>query len=246
MSKDKGNSWDVRQAVAQALGNLGEKALSILEIMSKDKGNSWDVRRAVAQAIAQIQLEENNSKSLLSTRKPLFATLEIESLMGKIQKLHEITEKLKKEFSDKFIGLTIFGSVAKGYSTKESDTDWGIIAKDIMVSIKFQKMAGTLSLCHEHYAGVDENSKILENEDILFYGLFFGDFNELRKLQKVTLENMNKKQWDIIRKNIENNETNLDKAAKRFNISKEEMEKIKVFSSLLRVPLSYNKTLELF
>ena len=242
MSKDR--DWDVRRAVAQALGNLGEKSLPILEAMSKDK--DWDVRQEVAQALGKIQPARNKNKSLLSTRKPLFATLEIKSLMRKIQELQKIADKLKKEFGDKFIGLTIVGSTAKGYSTEESDIDWGIIAKDKIVSEKFRAMAESLNLCHEHYVGVDKNRRISENKDFLFYGLFFGDFNELKKLQKDALERMDEKQWNIIRKNIESNETNLSKAVKKFNILKEEMEKITIFSSLLRVPLSYKKTLELF
>ena len=242
MSKDR--DWDVRRAVAQALGNLGEKSLPILEAMSKDK--DWDVRQEVAQALGKIQPARNKNKSLLSTRKPLFATLEIKSLMRKIQELQKIADKLKKEFGDKFIGLTIVGSTAKGYSTEESDIDWGIIAKDKIVSEKFRAMAESLNLCHEHYVGVDKNRRISENKDFLFYGLFFGDFNELKKLQKAALEHMDEKQWNIIRKKIESNETNLSEAVKRFNILEEEMEKITIFSSLLRVPLSYKKTLELF
>ena len=247
MSKDK--DWNVRRSAIQGrikiiIETKGEKSLPILEAMSKDK--DWDVRQEVAQALGKIQPARNKNKSLLSTRKPLFATLEIKSLMRKIQELQKIADKLKKEFGDKFIGLTIVGSTAKGYSTEESDIDWGIIAKDKIVSEKFRAMAESLNLCHEHYVGVDKNRRISENKDFLFYGLFFGDFNELKKLQKDALERMDEKQWNIIRKNIESNETNLSKAVKKFNILKEEMEKITIFSSLLRVPLSYKKTLELF
>src|SRR3989338_8271400 len=60
MSKDKDR--DVRQSVAQAMGNSGEKSLPILEAMSKDR--DWNVRRSVAQGHIKIIIETKGEKSL--------------------------------------------------------------------------------------------------------------------------------------------------------------------------------------
>jgi predicted nucleotidyltransferase len=274
MSKDEVSV--VREAVAKALGNLGEQSLPILEKMSKDE--NLDVRKAAIQARIKIiveskgeqslpilekmskdevdavrkaaktaiaQLKKGGYKYLLSTQKPLFATPETKVLAERIKKLQEIAQKLKEKFKDKFIGITILGGMAKGYLREESDLDWGIIAKDKKVSEEFQKIAKSLNLCHEHYAEVSKKNEVLKNKDVLFYGLFFGDHKELRKLQKIAFQNMDKNEWDDIRRHIMINETNLFKAAERFNINEEEMERLCQFATLLRVPPSYNEALEI-
>lgn len=77
----------------------------------------------------------------MATRKPLFATPETKDLIEKIRKLERISERLKKEFGDDFVGIIIFGSTAKGYRLEESDIDWGIIAKNEKVPERFREIA---------------------------------------------------------------------------------------------------------
>jgi len=244
LAKDKSGYAIIREEAIQALGYLGEKALSILEVLRKDE--SGFVRRATIQAIMRIKIKRGGYNYLLSTQKPLFATLETEQLAERIKKLQEITQKLKDKFGSKFIGLTIFGSTAKGYSNKRSDLDWGIIAKDKEVLDEFKNIAAeSFHLCHEHYAGVDERNRTLSHLDVLFCGLFFGDQKELRKIQEIALQDMDEESWDTIRKDIMENETNLFKAVQRFEIQEEEIRKIKQLAVLLRAPPSYKETLEI-
>lgn len=181
----------------------------------------------------------------MSSRKPLFATSFAKELVEKMLKLESISKELKNKFGDDFIGFTIFGSLEKGYSSKGSDLDWGIIAKNRRVSDYFKKLAGSLNLCHEYYLGVDKDYKISERPDFLFYGLFFGDFKELVKLQKSILLTFSDSGWDEIRNNILNLETGLYKAGTRFDIPDEELEKIEQFVALLKTPPPRQEALEI-
>ncbi|MGB9680771.1 MAG: HEAT repeat domain-containing protein, partial [Minisyncoccia bacterium] len=247
IGEDKNERRPVRQAAVQALGRLGEKTLFILEAICRDKNEDWFVRQTAVQALEVIKFKKFGYKYLLATQKPLFATRETEQLTERIKKLQEITKNLRDEFGDKFIGLIILGSIAKGYSAEESDLDWGIIAKDEKISDQFRKMAKSFKLFRReyYYAAVNEKDEILSNQDILFCGLFFGHFNKLKKLQKNALEKMDKDQWDVIRRKIMKEEINLLKMAQRFAIEEEELKKIEQFACLLRTPPPYEEALEI-
>jgi HEAT repeat protein len=232
----------VRIAVAKALGNLGEKALPILEELSRDENK--EVREAARSSI--VRIKGYGYKYLLPTQKPLFATPETKELLERLRKLRGIAEKLKERFGDDFIGIVILGSMAKGYLSEESDTDYGIIATDLNVLKEFRKMAEAENLnpCSPHYAEVKEN-EISGNKNILFCGIFLGDEQKLRKLQKIVIQTTRQDEWDGIRRIIMENETRLFKAAERFNIPDEGMEKIKICAALLRVPPSYDEMIEI-
>jgi len=221
--------------------------------LSKDKIDN--VREAAEESIELIKVGGRGYKYLLSTQKPLFATPYTKELADRIKKLQEIVQELKNEFSDKFIGITVFGSTSKGYflggDPKShflgSDLDWGIFAKDRKVSREFQNMAKkkSLQLCHEHYTKISRDGKISGNKDVLFYGLFFGDYEKLRELQRIAIQNMNKGEWDDVRLGIAIYETSLYKAAERFDITEEELKKIDLFAILLRVPPPYDETIKI-
>lgn len=251
MSRDLGGGRHVQRAAAQARVKIiieteGKKALPILKQMNKDK--NWYIQEAAAQALKKAKGAKEH-KWLLATRKPLFATPHTKELAERILKIQEIVKNLKEKYKDDFVGLTIFGSTAKGYFTKrlfhQSDLDWGIIARKKEVSEEFKKMAKSLYLCFEHYVGMNEKYQIQQNEGMLFYGLFFGDYTKLLEIQKEFLENTSKEKWDEIRKDILENETHLYKAEERFGLTKEEMEKIIQTTALLRVPPSYEETLKI-
>ncbi|PKL72214.1 hypothetical protein CVV26_02610, partial [Candidatus Kuenenbacteria bacterium HGW-Kuenenbacteria-1] len=242
MIKDK--HFDVRISVAQALSNLGEKALPILKKMIENEDP--DVLKEATQAKSERTSEIENRAWQLSTKKPSFATIFDKGLSERILKIEKIVEKLKKEYKENFIGLVIFGSTSKGYYTPESDLDWGIIAKNKEVSTRFINLASSLSLCGEHYAGVDNKNQIKENKETLYYGLFFGDSKKLLEIQKETFKTLDKKEWDAIRKNILENETNLEKAGDRFFLEEEKLDEIKQSAALLRVPPSYEEMLKIW
>lgn len=241
MGKDK--DWVVQEAVAQALPQLGEKALPILKEMGKDE--NWVVREVAEIGIMKIK---RGYKWFLATQKPLFATLFIPELARRVLKLQEISQELKKEFKDKFIGITIFGSTAKGYFKPESDLDWGMIAQTRECASKFIEMAKDLKLGSEHHADLNERYQIEKNEHLLFQGLFFGDNKKLLEIQRNFLRNIDEKKWDEIRKIIMKNEINLFslfKTTERFSFKKDEIEKITNAILLLRVPPSHKEALEI-
>jgi len=248
LSQDK--EPDIQKSAILELAKFGEKSRPILEnIKDRETFLDWSVERALGQ------IKENNKKDvvpkayswLLSARKSMFATPDTKDLAAKISKVAEISKELKKKYGDKFIGITILGSAAKGYFEKrESDLDWGIIAKDEKISKEFQELGESLGLCCDHYADIDKNNRVKTYPEVLFYGLFFGDRKELLKLQKIAVENMSESAWEEIRKITYENELKLSKAKERQNIKEKDLEKTEQFAALLRVPLSYNETLKIF
>lgn len=230
---------------------LKERVLPLLERLAEDKDSS--VREQAIIALDKIKDRSKSKLWLLATKKPLFTTPYTKELAERILEIKKIVKEMKDKFGDRFIGIVIFGSTAKGYFTPTSDLDWCVIAKDKEVLEYFEKIAQELKLplCQEHYIEVDETykAKTKTNIKILFYGLFLGDREMLHKVQKNTLESMDPKkypqEWDGIRKIIMGYELDLLKASRRFGIDEEKMERIKVFSALLRVPPTYNEALEI-
>jgi HEAT repeat protein len=245
----------VREAVARSLSNLGKKALRILENLTQD--SNWEVRKAAKLSIAIIR--GGGYKYLISTQKPLFATPETEALIKRIRTLEEIVERLKNKFGDRFIGLVVFGSTAKGYFTKESDFDGAIIATDKSVLEEFEKMgkAESINLDIVYYVEVNpeneilkcviigEEGELLTDEEVLFCGIFFGDPGKLKEIQKRAIQSMTRERWDNIREEIMREETDLEKLCERLKIPEEEMERLILSNILLRVPPSYNEAKKL-
>lgn len=247
IENEKGKNDIVRRAAIKAKIKIitetqGEKAMQILEKMSQGDDNF--VKETIKEEIKQPRWSER--QKFLRSRKPLFATPYTKELAQKIIEVSEAADELRKKFKDKFIGLIIFGSTARGYFKPDSDLDWAIIAKDEKVSDYFWKKANSLNLCAKHHIQVNKEKGVDEGDHYnLFCGLFFGDREKLMELQKKVLETINEKEWDEIREIIATEETRLFKAQERFNLKDKELEKIKQFALLLRVPPSYEESLKI-
>jgi len=187
------------------------------------------------------------SPKLLSTRKPLFATLNIPQLSEKIGKLEEISKTLQEKYKDKFIGFTVFGSTSKGYSEKESDIDYALFGskpdnKELFGD--FHKLAGKheLNLCYGvgSYLGSKDKYWEFGNKNIkisrLFKGIFFGNRKQLIRFQKEVLNKVTEKDWDETRDFIMEQETRLGKAALRLNINDKERTQVQANIKILRTP----------
>ena len=257
---DPNKDWSVCRTAIQALSHFGEPGLRVLAELSQNK--NWAVRDTAIQLINSLkQKNQNKEKSdkenqnkkkdlhswLLASQKPLFAAPNTPEVISRIEKLQKISEDLKEKYKEKFIGFVLLGSTNKGYVEPASDLDWGIIAQDRAMSDDFKEMAIEKGLlpCFEHYVGVDKNYQVSDNQSIMFYGLFFGDHDKLLELQRQYLESIDQPTWDKIRKKIFDNETKIGKAQERFSLSHEETRKMEVALSLLRVPPSYQETLEI-
>lgn len=248
MSRDSENL--VKRTVIDEIIVLGRDGLPLLNEIIKREGEDEGIKLAAIRAKQSIEHPEAEGQKevkkgwpyLLFTKKPLFATPYTELLAERMLKLQDISQKLQQEFGNEFTGIVIFGSTSRGYLAEKSDLDWGIMAKNKIVSRRFRELASDLPLCKEHYIGVGAGGEILENQDILYKGLFFGDRKGLVELQVSTLENMSEKQWEQVRREIWRNEViHLQKIAERFEIDVHELEKIKQAAALLRVPPPYEE-----
>lgn len=249
MSRDK--HFSVRESAIEILGQIGKKSLPILEQMML-KEEIDHLKDLIHATLNNLSIpSESFRKWLFATQKPLFATPFTKELSEKIIALENISQLVKDKFGDKFIGLTIFGSMSKGYANKKSDLDWGFIAENKEAAECFNdlvELSPNLRPCDwgRYSVGLGAGDPIEQHQDALFYGLFFGDRKQLLKLQKEVLNNISEEDWDKIRKHIMEHETNLDKIAHRVEIKNSELEQIRQISALLRVPLSYNETLKMF
>lgn len=197
------------------------------------------------------------SQKLLSSRKPLFATpymYDMPKLADKLLKLDEIAKKLQEKYKDKFIGFTVIGSTHKGYSEPKSDIDYvmlGSKSENKELLGKFQELVEKTGLnpCKilGSYLGAKSGYSQLIKEDFrgraitrLFQGIFFGNRKKLIEFQKQALDAITEKEWNKVRKEIMNKETNLEKVAIRFGIfgarSRELMNQIMANITILRTP----------
>lgn len=250
MSRDK--HFSVRESAIEILGQIGKKSLPILEQMMLKEEDDY-LRDLISTTLNNLKiLSESFHKWLFATQKPLFATPFTKELSEQIIELENISRLVKDKFGNDFIGLTIFGSVSKGYANKKSDLDWSFIAKNKEASKCFNdlvKSSSNLRPCvfgGRYNVGLGAGDPIEQHQDALFYGLFFGDRKQLLKLQKEVLNNISEEDWDKIRKQILEHETNLNKIAQRVEIKNSELEQIRQASALLRVPPPYNETLKMF
>jgi len=230
--------YQIREAAADCLWVGGGEAFIPLIEMGREK-EIWSTVIFSLQKLYDIeQIEKGGNKDLLSTKKPLFATSESSFLIDRIRKLEEIALQIKDKFGDEFVGLVALGSTSKGFPRSSSDFDWAVIGKNKKVADYFRVIAEEkgLELCREHYCNIDNKGKLKGTKDSLFSGLFFGDYEELARLQLRCLQSITDEKWDKMRRFILKNETNLKKAKERFGLSDEEERKIKETAALLRVP----------
>jgi predicted nucleotidyltransferase len=285
--------YEFKINLIEILGSIFQKfpeknllILPYLEILKKDKDKNIkekasQVLKNIKRAIRENKLQQNQGffeknkeikkyyPWLLSTKKPLFATPEIEQLIDKIKKIEKIVKELQEEFGDDFIGIIILGSTAKGYSKKESDIEYSIVALEhnmFQIRNRFKELALEYKLNIETYfdlqvylnkdifneerfgAGVNnfmESEIISGNISCLFQGLFFGDFKKLAEIQKKLIKLLTPEKWDETRREIFLEETELKKAQLRYNLSEEEFLKIQQVIALLRIPPSYDEMVKL-
>jgi HEAT repeat protein/predicted nucleotidyltransferase len=220
---------NVRRAVAWQAAKTRTKGMPILKELAKDPEE--DVSETASKLVKEASLATKGRKWLLGTQKPFLAG-DAKTAMKRARRLQEITRQLEKEFGEKFIGITVVGSTAKGYVTSLSDLDYSVIAEDREVLTRFKELAKDLPLCGEHYV----SPKDKREERCLFYGLFFGNHDRLLQAQKNVIESIDEAKWDEIRSEIykyEGGEGGLSKAPERFKIK---ATPLMAASVLLRVP----------
>ena len=173
---------------------------------------------------------------MLGSRKPLFATAFTPELLTKLSALEKIKKQLGKEFGDDFVGVSVHGSISKGYSVPESDMDYAVIASHPKVKARFEELAKEheLKLCGGVAKYLDEKAQ--SNESFLFNGLFYGNHDKLLEMQNKVIENISEAGWGRVAESISATMQAQTKTRTRFGLSEEESEKLAVVSSLLRVP----------
>lgn len=149
-------------------GEVNEKVRSFLEHhKSPIERILWEkIADAIKgnEPIAKIDAQREKMLRLLASKNPAFASLETEALIGRLKTIEDIVQKLQKTFGENFIGITVYGSTAKGHMIKESDLDFTVIAYDKEIRKKFQKMLweNKIEACpsFDRYLELSQNKKL--------------------------------------------------------------------------------------
>ncbi len=239
--------------------NFGKDGYTILEKLSEDS-TEW-VRSVARTRLNKLRLterptsESNKTETwipeIAGSSKAVFATPEARRAMETLKILRDITETLiKYRKSYQLTGLVIFGSLSKGYLSKESDIDYGVITrgKDPTKEVDDHLIERGLKPCTGNKYVFDSNLDKTQPPGLLsmaFYGLFIGDEKKLAETQVAILESIRPATWDEIRLRIFREETNVEKAGERYGLTKKEIEKTQLAALITRVPPDYKTSLEL-
>ncbi len=261
----KSDSPTVRKSLAAGLPYLGAEALPYLEELA-EKGEGYEGSQAAKTAKAAMYfvkedlppdewelmryphnfLGENprgvDFKELLTNQKALFATPHTEAIIKRLNDIHKITKKMKREFGNKFLGVTLVGSTEKGYMHPSSDLDFIVLAQNKKVFKRFTELAKDLKLCKH----IDDyvNPRHKKGANWLFYGIFFGNHKRLRELQKKAAEMLTNKEWEELQEHIRFHQTQSDKKTRRFDDSVLDHH-TREATALLQVPPSRKETLKI-
>ena len=210
---------------------LGEKGIRELERLSKDPDEL--VKVAAANGLRKIR----GRSLLLGKRVPFMASANLPDVLARMKQLNGIAQSLRGEFGKKFVGIVVFGSMAKGYATAYSDVDYAILATDDVIGKRFRELARkqNVPLCKEHYVNPFRANET--NVAPLFYGWFFGNKKALNEVQREAIKNMNEEEWENIREEILIHESTLYKAFERYRIGEREKRRVQA-AAALRVPPS--------
>lgn len=237
-------SKDIKIKLGGALAKIGkiDEGLEILEEIKNDSDK--DVVREIEAAIFQINLlkELNDDRrkkqlirSLILRQEPFFANPIIMSLERKqeeknpLLKLSDIVVALRNKFPE-LIGLSVLGSLSKGYWLSTSDLDWGLIvngeiSEELVTQFESECRGAGFELCYDNSLNAaDISSQPLERLEIVFSGIFIGDRARLREIQKRIIKSISPEKWDLIRDIYNLNQIDSDKMKERFGLSWEEVE----------------------
>ncbi|MCX8190146.1 MAG: hypothetical protein N3F05_02880 [Candidatus Diapherotrites archaeon] len=232
--------WVTKEYAAEALARyyLEKKDFRALAMMV-EKGD-YHLRRHAEEAISMINARE----LLLLTRRPFAAMPHLKEILADIKPLREAATQLKREYEDKFIGIVILGSLAKGYARAGSDIDYALIASDSSAEKRLKEIAKEmrLRLCeHGHFINpFSEQNKTLAP---LFCGLFIGDRRALIETQRnVFIRFLNSpEKWGSVREEILNHELKIEKSLHRIVETKSSDERKRKIAAALRVPPPYEE-----
>ncbi|GEM_PF-4793561 len=190
------------------------------------------------QTLKGLGLKPFASRELLASRKPVFATPHAKKIGLKLNSLARISEALKREFSHDFVGLSVVGSITKGYANRESDADLCFLhynrAAEIRARLAELAKREGISL---HAWPIELSGFSLHNS--LFQGLFFGDREALFQAQKNAIDNTNPEAWELwTLGNLKKHEGDYLKTLERNDLTPGELLDLVYAAHLLRVPPS--------
>lgn len=233
-------SENVRIKIARALAKMGRVGLEMLEEMKNDQ--SREVVKEVEAAIFQNEIlerlkdqREKDSliRSLILRQEPILANPFIMMFFNEddknlILKLNDIIADLRNKYPN-LIGLSVLGSLSKGYWTSTSDIDWGLIvdgdiSEELIKSFKEKCEEVGFRLCDfdNNLNVANLEGQYLGNLQIAFNGLFIGDRKRLKEIQRKIINYVSQEGWDFIRDVYNENQANIHKMMERFNFSQEE------------------------
>lgn len=260
LAGDKDTDELIREAAIWALGNLGEPALETLQTLTKTE--ELNIREASLSAISKIEEKFKTPKlnhheriyNLVASQEPALLNPIVKEHIynpenleqNPLFQLNDIVQTLREKYPTELVGLVILGSLSKGYWTPESDIDWGLIFNNNQTiistetiekaKIDFQNLAekNSFRLCKDHSLDASSiNQEDYSSFELVFNGLFFGDREQLLKIQKNILNNIDENDWRMIQDIWIENLENYEKMSERFDLTPLEARLVKGLRNFL-------------
>lgn len=175
---------------------------------------------------------------IVGYREPIYATPALAEADKRMKSLVEVSQQLREEFPN-VVGLVVFGSTEKGYMREKRDVDCMLVGENVDKDVKerLSELIVEQGLTPDIFGVYADVSKIAEgvidNAHALFSGLFFGDREKLRGIQKECLKNITVDQWDNIRRDIIHVSTKISQGR---GLTVEEIKQVAVLRTILYAP----------
>ena len=229
----------VLEDLPERLRNRVKRRLSAHAKLSKTSDTAANFTELEDKTMKALGLTPIKNMHLLGSRKAVFATPHTEAIAAKIKSLQKISDALAKEFPEHFVGLTVVGSIPKGYANSSSDADLFYLhtGKTYAIEDEIQdrlRRNATQEGIEIQAFPLDLNGPSVHNA--LFQGLFFGDREKLFDAQKKAVATATPEQWEKLVSNAKGTEGDYTKVLERHSVSPDKLISLIYATHLLRVP----------
>lgn len=185
--------------------------------------------------------------NIFTSGYPLLATNRGSVARSKLNDIKTLFGRLKQQFGDSVIGITVGGSIAKGFAVEGSDADICVFARNRDVIQFCRKQVGQLGIKHfyasESFLFVDENGRPQFEPGLsdglfnpIFQGVFVGNTESLKQMQANHIAGVSDQEWEKQRKIMLLRERQMGKVTERFDVSPDEIERLQLLIALRRIP----------
>lgn len=238
---------EIQLACVRALGNLGENAKEILKSLTKHENKR--IATEAEASLCKATLDKKQILMAIAFREEPFLSNPFfgKEIIERFYKISDVLEEIRKKYP-KVIGVSVVGSFAKGYFLPSRDIDFCLIYANekenngykALVDFQNELQKRGIELIHEGWLVDLSNIEQLNlNEfstqllSMVFSGVFVGDRERLKSIQRKIIEKINPEKWEEIRKEWMCTTNEYYKTMERFGFSRDDISFVEAARSYL-------------